>query len=95
MYSMSDAELLRLYAKLNAQDVLINSCLRAILRSDRDPAAAFEMIRAEALKIVKDRKVAENDPNPEFAESGRVATLLMVDEAFESLRKAIAPEDQI
>jgi hypothetical protein len=38
MYTMNNDELLRLYAKLNAQDILISVCFGAILRREDAPS---------------------------------------------------------
>lgn len=89
MYTMNNDDLLRLYAKLNAQDILISVCFGAILRRENDPATTLEELRIAALELAERQGVSENDPNPEFAENGRIETLRMVAAMFSSLKGGV------
>ena len=89
MAEIHEDDLRRLYAKQNAQDILISVCLGAILQREDSPAAMLERLRVGALEMAERQRIAANDPNPEFAARGRVETLAMVAAVFASLKGAV------
>ena len=91
MYSIDERELLRLYSKLNAQNILITVCFESFVQAQNDPAGALDWLRVGALQLAERQEVAANDSNPEFAANGRAETLGMVTELIDSLKKRLAP----
>ena len=90
MYSIDERELLRLYAKLNAQNVLITVCFDTFVQAQKDPAGTLEWLRVDALELAKRQGVAADDFNPVFAANGRAETVGMVTELIDSLKKRLA-----
>jgi hypothetical protein len=89
MYSMSRDDLMRLYAKLNAQDHLITVCLAALKSLVPDPEF-FDALKMSAMALADRQQLNPDEPNPEFGKDTQVLTLRMVMEAFE---KASGPAE--
>jgi len=79
---LAEEDLRRLYAKINAHEVMLRVAIRILANLADDPAHALEQMRTAAMECgdVLDRK--KDDPNPEFTDLGRVETLEYLAESF-------------
>jgi hypothetical protein len=83
---ISETDLRRLYAKINAQDAILRACLRGLISIADDKAEAFEFFRSTAMDFADSLNQRDGDPNPDFTDEGRLETLTLVSEFLESER---------
>jgi hypothetical protein len=88
MYSFDDGDLMRLYAKLNAQDHLITTCLAALKTLAPDPPSFLEAMRTAAMDLADRQQLKPGEPNPEFGRNTQILTLQLIADAFQRLRSA-------
>jgi hypothetical protein len=80
--TISEGDLRRLYAKINAHECLIKSLLRVMVASSEDAAKAFELFRSVAMEQADTLERQTEAPNAEFIDQGRVETVAFVAETF-------------
>jgi len=88
MYTMDNRDLMRLYAKLNAQDHLITTCLAALKLLAPDPPGFLEAMRMAAMDLADRQQLKPDEPNLEFGREGQLLTLRMIADVFDRLKAA-------
>jgi hypothetical protein len=83
MIQVHEHDLLRLYAKLNAHEVILRALLSAIVEGD---AARFEEWRSAVMEQGDLLRRAKDDPNPDFVDAGRVETLAALALTLEAVK---------
>jgi hypothetical protein len=84
---ISEDDLRRLYAKVNAQDAIIRILIHALVDSADNPAEFFEQLRSVAMDEGDILQRVEGNPNVEFIEQGRLETLQFIADTFDVVKR--------
>jgi hypothetical protein len=84
---LSEGDLRRTYAKLNAQDAIIRILIHTLVDSAENPAELFEQLRSIAMDEGDILQRPEDNPNVDFIEQGRLETLRFIAETFDVVKR--------
>jgi hypothetical protein len=84
---VSEGDLRRIYAKLNAQDAIIRILIHTLVDSAENPAKLFEQLRSVAMDEGDILQRSEGNPNIDFIEQGRLETLGFIAETFDAVKR--------
>ena len=85
--SISEGDLRRIYAKMNAHDAIIRILIHTLVDSAEHPAELFEQLRSVTMDEGDILQRPEGNPNVEFIERGRLETLQFIAETFEVVKR--------
>ncbi len=85
--AVSEGDLRRIYAKLNAQDALIRILIHTLVDSAEHPTEFFEQLRSVAMDEGDILQRLEGNPNVDFIEQGRLETLQFIAETFDVVKR--------
>jgi hypothetical protein len=83
---LHEDDIRRLYAKLNAHEVMLQAVLFALAGNTQDEAHALDDLRQVAMELGDTLHKRTGDPNSEFAEQGRIETLEFIAQTFDRVR---------
>jgi hypothetical protein len=84
--SISEGDLRRLYAKVNAHEAMIRVLIHTFVDSAVDPAEMFEQMRSVTMDEGDVFRVPKNAPDVEFIERGRLETLQFIADTFAAVK---------
>ena len=83
---IAKSDLRLLYAKINAQDALLQTIIRTLVDSSTDPSGTLESLRLAAMEAGDIMKRRKNDPNPELVDQGMLDTLSFIAQTFSRVK---------
>ena len=84
--SISERDLRRLYAKLNAQEVIVRILIHAIVETSDDPDEMFERLRSLTMEEGDILQSPSTSSDANFVEKGRLETLQFVSDTFDAVK---------
>ncbi len=85
-FLITEGDLRRLYAKINAHEAIIRILIHTFVDSAEDPADLFEQIRSVAMDEGEMLERVPSNPNVEFIEQGRVETIAFIAGTFAAVK---------